>query len=169
MSSNSYCDPCSEEAIKFCLDCEECLCEDWVDHHKVFRATRRHRLMSLPSISRSEKPSEEDFCEVHQDVPLDLYCMQHDEVCCRMCIHSNHQSCKEVLPLEAASKHIHKSSLFGDTLLECQNIGTTLENLRKARDENINELDSVENAILADISKWKNQLITKIRTSEKKN
>ncbi|CAC5390027.1 unnamed protein product [Mytilus coruscus] len=43
-----------------------------------------------------------------------------------------------------------------------------LENLRKARDENITQLDSLENAILADINKWKNQLITKIRTSEKK-
>lgn len=105
---------------------------------------------------------------MHQDEPLDLYCTQHDKVYCRKCIHSNHQTCKDVLSLEVASKDIKTSSLLGDTLRDWQNIGSTFESLRKARDENINELDSVETNILAEISKWKNQLITKITVSEKK-
>ncbi|VDI33875.1 Hypothetical predicted protein [Mytilus galloprovincialis] len=124
--------------------------------------------MSLTSISKSEILIAEDYCEVHKEESLDLYCTQHDKVYCRKCTHSNHQTCKDVLSLEVASKDIKTSSLLGDTLRDWQNIGSTLESLRKARDENINELDSVEKNILAEISKWKNQLITKTTASEKK-
>ncbi|CAG2253578.1 unnamed protein product [Mytilus edulis] len=98
--------------------------------------------MNLTSISKSEILIAEDYCEVHKDESLDLYCRQHDKVYCRKCIHSNHQTCKDVLSLEVASKDIKTSSLLGDTLRDWQNIGSTLESLRKARDENINELDS---------------------------
>ncbi|CAG2197161.1 unnamed protein product [Mytilus edulis] len=88
MDSDSYCEPCSEEgtpiaAIMFCSDCEERLCKNCVDYHKKFKATKSHHLIDLTSILRSKIPIAKSCCEVHQDLPLDFYCTQHDTVCCR--------------------------------------------------------------------------------------
>ncbi|XP_071179137.1 E3 ubiquitin-protein ligase TRIM71-like [Mytilus edulis] len=173
MDSDSYCDPCSGEgksliAIRFCSDCEERLCKDCVEYHKKFKATKSHHLMDLTSIGQLNIPKTKNFCEVHLDIPLDFYCTQHDIVCCRACIPSSHQSCKEVHPLEIASKHIKKSSLFEDTLKEWQNIGKTLDNLKQDRKNNVDEMEKVESAILVEISKWKNDLIKQINTLEEK-
>lgn len=173
MDSDSYCDPCSGEgksltAIRFCSDCEERLCKDCVEYHRKFKATKSHHLMDLTSIGQLNIPKTKNFCEVHLDIPLDFYCTQHDIVCCRACIPSSHQSCKEVFPLEVASKHIKKSSLFEDTLKEWQNIGKTIDHLKQDRKHNVDELEMVESAILVEIGKWKNNLIKQITTSEEK-
>lgn len=173
MASNSYCDPCSEEgtpiaAIRFCSDCEERLCKNCVDYHKKFKATKSHHLIDLTSILRSKIPIAKSCCEVHQDVPLDFYCTQHDRVCCRVCIPSDHQSCKEVIPLEVASKHIKKSALFEDTLNEWQNIVKILDNLKKDRHGYVDEIESGETAMLVEISKLKTHLIKQINALEEK-
>ncbi|VDI33876.1 Hypothetical predicted protein [Mytilus galloprovincialis] len=173
MASNSYCDPCSEEgtskaAIKFCSNCEESLCKDCVEYHKKFKATKSHHLIDLTSILRSKIPIAKSFCGVHQDVPLDFYCTQHDTVCCRVCMPSCHQSCKDVIPLEVASKHIQKSSLLEDTLSEWQNIVKTLDNLKKDRHGYVEEIKREEMVILVEISKWKTHLIKQITASEEK-
>lgn len=173
MASNSYCDPCSDEgtsiaAINFCSDCEENLCQACVEYHKKFKATKSHHLMDLTSILRSQIPIAKSFCEVHQDVPLDFYCTQHDTVCCRVCIPSDHQSCKDVTPLEVASKHIKQSSLLEDTLSEWQNIVKTLDNLKQDRHGFVDEIESGEIAMLEEISKWKTLLIKQINTLEEK-
>ncbi|CAG2216614.1 unnamed protein product [Mytilus edulis] len=98
MDIDSYCDPCSGDekslpAIRFCSDCEERLCKDCVEYHKKFKATKSHHLMDLTSIGQTNIPKTKKFCEVHPDIPLDFYCTQHDIVCCRACIPSDHQSC----------------------------------------------------------------------------
>ncbi|VDI24356.1 Hypothetical predicted protein [Mytilus galloprovincialis] len=173
MDSDSYCDPCSGEgksltAIRVCSDCEERLCKDCVEYHKKFKATKSHHLMDLTSIGQTNIPKTNKFCDVHPDIPLDFYCTQHDTVCCRTCIPSSHQSCKEVLPLEVASKHIKKSSLFEDTLSEWQNIGKTLDHLRQNRENNVDELEKVESVIFEEISKRKINFVQQITTLEEK-
>ncbi|VDI12129.1 tripartite motif-containing protein 33 [Mytilus galloprovincialis] len=173
MDSSSYCDPCSGEgkslpAKQFCSDCDECLCKDCVEYHQKFKATKSHHLIDLTSILQSKIPTTKKLCEVHPDIPLDFYCTHHDVVCCRACIPSDHQSCKDVLPLEVASKHIKSSSLLEDTLKEWQNIGKTLDYLKQDRKNNVDELEKVESSILVDISTWKTDLIKKINTLEEK-
>ncbi|XP_063397147.1 uncharacterized protein LOC134681446 [Mytilus trossulus] len=173
MAFNSDCDPCSGEgtssaAIRFCSDCEEHLCKDCVEYHKKFKATKSHHLIDLTSILKSKIPIAKSCCEVHQHVPLDFYCTQHDIVCCRVCIPSDHQSCKEVIPLEVASKHIKKSALYEDTLNEWQNIVKFLDNLKKDRHSYVDELESGETTILEEISKLKMNLIKQINASEEK-
>ncbi|CAG2216602.1 unnamed protein product [Mytilus edulis] len=151
-SNSSHCESCSDEgistvAIRFCSDCEESLCKECVEYHKKCKATKSHHLIDLASIAKSKIPTVKKSCEVHEDVSLDFYCTQHDTLCCRVCIPSKHQLCKDVLPLEVASKHIKKSSLFEDTFSEWQNISKTLEHLRKDRNDIIKELKKSESAI----------------------
>ncbi|CAC5423540.1 unnamed protein product [Mytilus coruscus] len=103
--------------------------------------------MDLASVIKPKIPNFKKFCELHEEVSLDFYCTQHDTVCCRKCIPSKHQSCKDVLPLEFASEHIKKSSLFDDTFREFQNIAKTLDHLRKDCNDNINEMEKSESTI----------------------
>ncbi|CAC5423541.1 unnamed protein product [Mytilus coruscus] len=120
--------------------------------------------MDLESIIKYKIPNFKKFCELHEDVSLDFYCTQHDTICCRKCIPSKHHSCKDVLPLEVASEHIKKSSLFDDTFREWQNIAKTLDHLRKDRNDNINQLEKSESAISEEVNNLKNHLIKQINT-----
>ncbi|XP_052072836.1 E3 ubiquitin-protein ligase TRIM71-like [Mytilus californianus] len=168
-SNSSHCESCSEEgksigASQFCSDCDERLCKECVEYHKKCKATKSHHLMDLASMLRSKIPNVKKFCEVHEGVSLDFYCMQHDTVCCRKCIPSKHQSCKDVLPLEDASQHIKKSSVFDDTFREWQNIAKTLDHLRNDRNDNINELEKSESAICEEVNNLKNHLIKQINS-----
>ncbi|XP_071179149.1 uncharacterized protein [Mytilus edulis] len=172
-SNSSYCESCSEEgtsiaAIRFCLDCEEQLCNECVEYHKKCKATKSHHLIDLASIAKLKIPTITKFCEVHKDVHLDFYCPQHDTECCRVCIPSTHQSCKDVIPLEVASEHIKKSSLFEDTLSEWENILKTLKLLKKNRNDNICELEKSESAICEEVMNWKSNIIKQITTFEEK-
>lgn len=109
------------------------------------------------------------LCEFRRGIPLDFYCPNHNVVCCRACMPSNHQSCKDVLPLEIASKHIKLSSLFEDTFKEWQNIGKTLDYLRQDRQNNIDELEKVESIIKEEIGKWKKTIWNKQITTFEEN
>ncbi|XP_071177593.1 transcription intermediary factor 1-beta-like [Mytilus edulis] len=169
----SHCESCSGEgksvvAIRFCSDCDECLCKKCVEYHKKCKATKSHHLMDLASIAKSKIPNVKKFCEVHEDVFLDFYCMQHDTVCCRKCIPCTHQSCKDVLPLEVASEHIKQSSVLDDTFNEWQNSGKTLDHLRKDRNDNIEQLEKSESAICEEVDNLKNNLIKQINTLDEK-
>ncbi|CAC5362659.1 unnamed protein product [Mytilus coruscus] len=172
-SNSSYCESCSGErkstvAIRFCSDCDERLCKECVKYHQKCKATKFHHLIDLTSMLGSKISISKTFCEIHEDVSLDFYCTQHDTECCRVCIPSKHQSCKDVLPLEVASKHIKNSSLFEDTLREWQNIAKTLDHLRNYRIDNVSELEKSESAIYEEVKNWKDHLIKQINNLEEK-
>ncbi|VDI55879.1 Hypothetical predicted protein [Mytilus galloprovincialis] len=172
-SYSSQCESCSEDgkskvALRFCSDCDERLCRECVEYHKKCKATKSHNLIDLASMLRSTIPNVNTLCEFHEDVYLDFYCMQHDTVCCRKCIPSSHQSCKDVLLLEVASEHIKISSAFDDTFREWQNIHKTLEHLRQNFNDNVNELKKSESSICEEVRVWKRNLIKQINTFEEK-
>jgi hypothetical protein len=83
------------EADKYCVDCEMYFCKQCLKHHKKFPTTRAHQIVDKPGLdsdtgnTRMEQPTER--CVTHNRKLNDMYCGDHEVVCCAACIAMNHR------------------------------------------------------------------------------
>ncbi|CAC5369290.1 unnamed protein product [Mytilus coruscus] len=142
MDTASFCDLCSVgnkslSSTKYCPDCEERLCTDCAESHDHFKAFKSHHVIDLSSVSSNIPISAKKICNVHPDLLLDFYCTDYDIFCCRACIPCNHRECKNVLPLEHASKDVKKSALCTDVMQNIKYLVTTLNDCNDNKNSNL--------------------------------
>ena len=185
MASVDLCDPCLESnktvhAEKYCSECEEKLCAECIASHRRFKAFKSHHVIDLSSIGERIPPSSKINCDIHTDVQIDYFCIQHDAVCCRACIPDSHRSCETVIPLDVASRDVKKSSLLFDTLREIDNMTETLQKIADNRDDNrkllkrkksliIKQIRAVKSKPLKQFDDLKEKVITEVASVQKKN
>ena len=157
MASADVCDPCLESnttvhAEKYCSECEQKLCAECIESHRLFKALKSHHVIDLSSVGARIPPSSKINCEIHTGIQIEYFCSQHDVVCCRACIPDCHRSCKTVIPLDIASKNVKNSSLLCGTLKELDNMTETLEKISENRDDNRKLLQQKKSLIIKQIS-----------------
>ena len=107
-----FCSNCAKdnkhtEGESFCVECNETFCTSCLVFHNKIAAMSQHELLDmLTRKSRLEeeqlpvvKPSKEDpevhlpttECTVHAGQMINMYCGQHDVVCCTVCIAEDHR------------------------------------------------------------------------------
>ncbi|CAC5366305.1 unnamed protein product [Mytilus coruscus] len=116
----------------------------------------------------SKLPSFAKHCDLHEDSLLDFYCSQHSVACCRSCIPVNHQTCRDVLPIEIASRNIKDSTVPEDTLRDTDNVLKTLTYLMENRNKNIKKFEECETVILTQLQKVKEQIMKQVDQLEGK-
>ncbi|XP_063448468.1 E3 ubiquitin-protein ligase TRIM71-like [Mytilus trossulus] len=167
MASASFCDPCSEAdrsltATKYCSDCEERLCTDCAVSHCRLNAFKSHHVIDVLSIGTNTLISTKKNCHVHSDMLSDYFCTDHEIVCCRACISNEHWVCKNVLPMELASKDVKKSALFNDVMEDMTHLITTFNALNDNRQSNLQSIEKCKPAVTKQIAAWKSKLLKQI-------
>lgn len=135
MASNvPLCGPCEREnehhqALSWCSTCGEGLCRNCSKEHKKNRASSKHTVVLIESMSRLSETmiSQWNRCETHSEKEITLYCRYHDQLCCTLCIPGFHRKCDDVLCIEDASKHCRQGSALSD-------LQTRIENLMRIYD-----------------------------------
>ncbi|XP_053386552.1 uncharacterized protein LOC128550792 [Mercenaria mercenaria] len=161
------CSPCSEsgstkEADKFCVEfCAKCL----LDHNK-FPALRSHQILDKPGQNNRNEtgtslPTER--CSIHHGKLVDMFCKDHDEVCCAACIAMKHRACVNVDYIPSISNGIRDSAEYKDTKHSLQNILTKMKQKREARNNKLNDLEKQKNKLLEDVDSFKEELIKRIK------
>ena len=91
--SSCYEDGLNTEAQHFCRDCIECFCDKCVSHHN--KVLRKHTVLGRKDVSQwsavSSKVDASVRCDQHQTKPLELYCEDHDQLCCHICVSTDHR------------------------------------------------------------------------------
>lgn len=90
------CTPCGEdnitqEANKYCPECEEYLCQSCTRHHGRQKATRLHQLLDKDEAGESRHISSTVKCRYHPDRDIEAYCETHDMVYCLKCVTFDHR------------------------------------------------------------------------------
>ncbi|XP_060591656.1 transcription intermediary factor 1-beta-like [Ruditapes philippinarum] len=110
------CIPCAREgtkisAVKYCIDCDSPLCTECLKQHNRFDAMRCHQIVetgSGPDTSKERFELPTQRCATHHGKLIDMYCGDHDEVCCVACVAVIHSHCKGMTYLpQAAAKFTH--------------------------------------------------------------
>ena len=84
---NQICYSCEENsmATSKCEDCEEFLCNDCVRAHQRVKMTKDHKISLLQISGHSASLSHLNYCSIHKNEKLTLYCETCDKLNCRDC------------------------------------------------------------------------------------
>ena len=165
-----YCEPCTARgktptAFQWCTECEESLCSECTEAHKVQKMSRSHHLVEIGKIPNKINLSYN--CSKHQQLPYDYFCVDHDLICCKECLPNDHRACKNVTSIDIASKNSKQSQSFLDYNEQLSFISDALENLKKNRKENSSRIELEESKIRKKIAKAKENVIKHLESLEK--
>ncbi|WAR12568.1 hypothetical protein MAR_026748 [Mya arenaria] len=92
------CDPCRtngrwNDAVVLCKTCQQHQCEDCSMNHSLNDIIVGHDLQGL------EEDDQRKICIKHKQ-DLNIYCVDHDEMCCGLCGVMYHKQCTEVTDIK---------------------------------------------------------------------
>ncbi|VDI30298.1 Hypothetical predicted protein [Mytilus galloprovincialis] len=146
MASFIPCEPCFHEgntqnAEKWCTDCNEGFCNVCEKAHKSLRITRDHNLILIEDYRKIENVNVCVQCEEHGS-NLEMYCKRHEKAICIACLPTKHTYCADsIIPLAEAAKNAKTSTALAD--LE-HTINETLVNIRTCLNEREAAIERVE-------------------------
>ncbi|XP_071150539.1 E3 ubiquitin/ISG15 ligase TRIM25-like [Mytilus edulis] len=161
-SSTTLCGPCSERHITepseyWCAECEEAICNDCQEHHRVLKATRSHELVpidkykSLPSFITDIQQSCTNHNEKYQH-----YCVAHALPICFKCI-KEHQRCN-VIPLDEVTSNAKTSGQLQDLETRLVDLLQNIDRIGKDRMSNLARIEERKEIHLAEIKQIRNQI-----------
>ncbi|CAC5380002.1 unnamed protein product [Mytilus coruscus] len=154
--SASFCDFCqsrdlNKSAEEYCPQCEEALCRECKDNHKISKLSKLLHTISvdkyrkLPSFIKQIKHN----CDEH-DCFLEFYCKSHDSLCCKLCLISAHKECKATMFVDSVriSSSKHPSAAFNNIQRVLKYLDSNICSAIKDRYRNLAELHEEKKTIV---------------------
>jgi hypothetical protein len=155
--------------VEYCPRCEEALCADCIDHHKLSKATKTHQTIpineykNLPIFIQQIK----QYCDDHGDIS-EFHCPTHDVVCCKRCITSSHRECKDIIIIEDLLETSVSSTELDNLEQTLQDVGSNLEIVIADRQKNLVELKKQKNNISRNVKEKREEIINFLDKLERK-
>ncbi|XP_062616148.1 uncharacterized protein LOC134277867 [Saccostrea cucullata] len=138
-SEITFCQAClreneEENATDICLYCVERLCKICTKSHRRGLTTLDHVIIPIKEMKRmplTPKATHGNTCAKHRDRKLELFCNDHEELCCTMCVSLEHRKCDSIDTMDKTA----------DTVPTRPNVGSGRYcNVRKLLTENSERL-----------------------------
>lgn len=169
------CGPCNVDNVEtegsyWCRDCTEALCKDCFKFHKRFQALRGHEITTLRDASATLPPShiDMDMCRKHGNRKMEVFCENHQTLCCILCLSFQHRGCKTVNLIEKISKKCKKEKSYpleAEIAKLCKRLDETI----MAEKSNIANIEELTERYEGDIRKAKADMVTLLDKLEEKH
>jgi hypothetical protein len=128
-------------ADQWCPECDEGLCSDCENHHKVAKASRNHCVISIENYHKLPSSISEigNHCEYH-DMKYTHFCQHHDKPCCPDCISTNHKDCGGLLSIREIVKTSKTSTLIDNIEQNLTDMKNNIDKIMKKRQKNLYEI-----------------------------
>ncbi|XP_062619400.1 probable E3 ubiquitin-protein ligase MID2 [Saccostrea cucullata] len=112
----TFCQAClreneQENATDFCLYCVERLCKICTKSHRRGLTTLDHVMIPIKEMngmSLTPKATHGNNCAKHRDRKLELFCNDHEALCCTMCVSLEHRKCDSINTMDTAATNVRK-------------------------------------------------------------
>ena len=161
------CNSCEENSVAthYCEDNEEFLCSDCVRAYGRVKMTKDFKFRELQVSGQSASLAHLNYCPIHRNEKLTLYCETCDKLNCRDCQLS--EQCRdhryrysyEVAPEVKA----HLMQTIGDIKLK----RSGLEESRQILSSRISDINARENSMMSQMTEIKNKMVAKIESRHK--
>ncbi|XP_069115367.1 protein PML-like [Argopecten irradians] len=125
-------------ATHWCRHCTEALCSSCKIAHRRNKKTTDHRVIDIRDVQNTEslplKLSFYENCFQHPGKTLEIYCLDHQALCCILCLAVSHRECKHVRSIEDVSKEPRAT---------CSDMWISLENKSKTLTRQYNDAISM--------------------------
>ena len=157
-------------ASHWCRDCAEPLCDNCLKYHRLMKISRRHKIEEMEIIRRHPKRilSVPQPCPDHVGKDIELFCADHNTLCCVMCVATEHRRCEKVASIDKLSKQMEEGAVNEELVDRLDSYLEHLKVLRKNREGNMESLKNKKNEILEQINAYKenvNILLEKLETT----
>ncbi|XP_021374018.1 probable RING finger protein 207 homolog [Mizuhopecten yessoensis] len=176
------CDLCdTDEGVRwYCNDCQENLCELCMVAHKRERKTKNDDVVSIWEANRQDDKPVSEECKLHPGKLCDMYCYDCDTLICLICLgqlHEQHNCTTFEYEFRTKKKLLreHKtaisariedfknmiSTLYHGNTIFTDNIDTMRKEVTTQRTKLKSEIDSIADALLAELSSLEKEEATK--------
>ncbi|XP_062592857.1 uncharacterized protein LOC134254347 [Saccostrea cucullata] len=99
-------------AKHWCKVCMEAICEDCKSLHRNVPVLQNHKIVNLSNIKEVNSEVEiEESCLLHKGKVLDVFCHDHQKLCCSVCLVKEHKLCKNIDTIEDIALGIDRDSI----------------------------------------------------------
>ncbi|CAC5399101.1 unnamed protein product [Mytilus coruscus] len=149
----------TQEAVKWCPDCDEAYCSNCLKHHAIAKATREHLVIAIEHY-RELPPFIFEMtmeCGLHR-ARYQLYCTKHECPCCIKCIDSEHKKCEDLLPLEDVVSGSKSSAALDDLQQRLGDLKQYFKNVIIEKEENSTEITNTYKKLENEIRQFRIKL-----------
>ncbi|XP_052680661.1 uncharacterized protein LOC128161419 [Crassostrea angulata] len=114
-SENQYCMFCQRndktvQAKHWCKTCTETICDDCKSFHSHVPLLQGHKIVRLADVEDLRKETEIDEpCVIHKGKYVEVFCHDHDQLCCSTCFFTKHRFCKKVESFEDVTMELEEA------------------------------------------------------------
>ncbi|XP_063431447.1 uncharacterized protein LOC134714133 [Mytilus trossulus] len=163
-SSGTLCGVCESQHITtdanfWCAECDEGLCSTCLRYHNASKSSKSHEIISVDNYRQlpSFVANVQQFCPDH-DKKYQLYCLQHESLCCLLCVTTSHKIC-DLTEIDVIVKTSKTSASFGNNLE--QSIKDLKENLKRLienREQNLSKVQPRVKKIQSEIQTMRDKI-----------
>ncbi|XP_061168923.1 transcription intermediary factor 1-beta-like [Saccostrea echinata] len=146
--SNKYCLFCKRDNITalakhWCKTCAEPICEDCNRLHRRVPVLQNHKIYCLSdSLKWCEPVDVEEQCSVHKGKLVEVFCRDHNKICCSVCFATLHRTCSYVESIEDVALELDKESVRN----KVKSLTDLLGSLDALQDENMVQKERLNKA-----------------------
>ncbi|XP_063400635.1 E3 ubiquitin-protein ligase TRIM56-like [Mytilus trossulus] len=165
------CDPCARvgddvKAMHWCQQCNELLCSPCLKSfhnrlkdsgkHKVLAISEGHKIPKLPDDEVNEP------CDAHTGKLYEVFCLDHSEMCCIICLAVNHRECRNIKPIEEVIELCMENKIEVAVIKDLNCIKRQITELIKNKRYQIVRLSAEKERIISESECSINKVIAKL-------
>ncbi|XP_063420762.1 protein wech-like [Mytilus trossulus] len=155
-ASETFCGVCETQHVVrdadfWCSECDEGLCSSCEKHHRASKASRNHEVISMNNYQKLPHTiaSINQYCSDH-DKKYQYFCSQHENLCCPLCITTNHKTC-DLMAIDDIVKTSKTSALYDIMEQSLQDVKKNLGRIVKDRRQNLGKIQQQRQTFHTDI------------------
>ncbi|XP_045189180.2 uncharacterized protein LOC123546733 [Mercenaria mercenaria] len=166
------CSSCKEhgktiEAKKFCVECGLYFCENCLGFHKIIPSLQSHHIVDSQGEQTQGKGEKLELptqrCSTHHGKLMDMFCGDHDEVCCGACIAIKHRACINVDYVPNVAKGIRMSNEYKDVKGSITEVLNNMKQEKTIRTTNLTSLEDEKIKVLQEVDQYQEEIDLKIK------
>lgn len=147
----------TKTSFHWCPECEEAICDECKEHHKLLKATRSHKPIAISSYKSPPSVITDihHSCIYHNE-QYQQYCVEHALPICFKCI-NEHRKCN-VTTLENVTVNVKNSGQFLDLESRLEDLLLNIDIMKKDRKANVTGIENLKTRQVAEIKKKRLEL-----------
>lgn len=165
------CDPCARagddvKAMNWCQQCNELLCKECLkSFHIRLKDSGTHKVVT---ISEGQKlPELSDYkmnepCDEHADKFYEVFCLEHSEMCCIICLAENHRQCLNIKTIEEVVELCVENEIEVAVIKDLNCIKRQMTELIKKKRNQVERMSAEKERIISESECCINEAIDKL-------
>ncbi|XP_048742815.2 uncharacterized protein LOC125656242 [Ostrea edulis] len=137
--------------IYWCKNCMVEICDNCKTYHSFVPTLENHKIVKVSEAKDCLEIFDMDEpCSIHKNKTIEVYCGDHDKLCCSVCFATQHRRCERVEAIEDVCSRFDRADIK-PRLDKVSKSLEMLENLQENNREKVDKLKARKEVIIRDV------------------